>query len=179
MEDKEFFNNHFINRTISFASPDSQWTLIKKLREFNDQRDPEMFLSSPHKPGGAYGTFLCSNPANPTEQNIMRIIMQVPYAGSEIAIHAERARQARDRLPTPGQEMLNAYSTLTKLGSDFTPRLVNVKWAEQTDRDIVPGGSIVYLLLEKLPGRQLGLWFWDLNREERDRVRGAFKVAWT
>ncbi|PWY80470.1 hypothetical protein BO94DRAFT_163425 [Aspergillus sclerotioniger CBS 115572] len=76
MEGKEFFSDSFINKTITFSSPDSHYRLIKKLREFNDQRDPEMFLNSPDKPGGAYGTFLCSNTVNPTEEKIMRIIMQ-------------------------------------------------------------------------------------------------------
>ncbi|RAL03045.1 uncharacterized protein BO80DRAFT_443295 [Aspergillus ibericus CBS 121593] len=178
MEDKELFNDSFIGRVISFSDPDSEWVLVKKLREFNDQSDPGMFLRWPDKPGGAYGTFLCQD-ASSKDKKIMRILMQVPYAGSEIAIHAERARQARDQRPTAGQEMLHAYTNLTELGSDFTPRVSERKDGQTSRYRPRSRWTDLYLFLEKLPGKQLGPWFWDLEREERDRVREAFESAWT
>lgn len=43
---------------------------------------------------------------------------------------------------------------------------------------MVPGGPIVYLLIEKLPGVQFGSWFKMLDRPVRDIVYQTFKNAW-
>jgi hypothetical protein len=40
----------------------------------------------------------------------------------------------------------------------------------------LPGGYIVYILMELLPGEPLE-YFWELPLKERDEVRKAFRTA--
>lgn len=55
---------------------------------------------------------------------------KVPYAGLEIAIHAERARQAVDDLPSYGLQLLAAHMTLNEMNYKSAPRLPQVKKEE-------------------------------------------------
>lgn len=47
----------------------------------------------------------------------------------------------------------------------------------QTEEMCLPGGYIVFMLMEKLPGKMI-LDFWDYDLETRDRIREAFKSCW-
>lgn len=37
---------------------------------------------------------------------------------------------------------------------------------------------MIYILVEHLPGIQMGLWFWDKDRATRDRICEATREAW-
>lgn len=74
--------------------------------------------------------------------------------------------------------MFDAYTMLTEKGCASTPQLLQVKQEKQEPTDMVPGGQVVYLLVEKLPGKQLGSEFWELYQDKRDAIRRAFKTAW-
>jgi hypothetical protein len=65
---------------------------------------------------------------------------------------------------------------LSRLGCSSTPKLLDYQLASQSQNDYVPGGFIVYLLMEKVPGRNL-VNFPDLPMPERDQVRLAFAKA--
>ncbi|RJE23405.1 hypothetical protein PHISCL_04257 [Aspergillus sclerotialis] len=130
------------------------------------------------RPCGAYGTFRASS-ANGSDITIIKIIMQIPYHGSEFAIPAERGRQASTKLPFYGRDMLKVFETLTNNKCTSSPALISVNHEKQDDESkMVPGGFMTYLLLEHLPGIQMGPCFWDLNREERDKIRSAFRTSW-
>jgi hypothetical protein len=47
----------------------------------------------------------------------------------------------------------------------------------QTDSMVLPGGYIVFILMDKLPGKPI-LDFWDYDLETRNRIREAFKSSW-
>ncbi|PGH19045.1 hypothetical protein AJ79_00079 [Helicocarpus griseus UAMH5409] len=66
--------------------------------------------------------------------------------------------------------------TLTQLGCSCTPKLLGHKLVSQGPDDYVPGGFILYLLIEKLAGRNL-VDFAQLPMFERDQVRLAFAKA--
>ncbi|KAK2767508.1 hypothetical protein FQN54_003665 [Arachnomyces sp. PD_36] len=68
------------------------------------------------------------------------------------------------------------YKRLGELRCRCTPKLLGHKLVSQSEDDDVPGGFILYLLIQKLPGRNL-VNFGDLPISERDEVRLAFAKA--
>jgi hypothetical protein len=65
---------------------------------------------------------------------------------------------------------------LTEAGCTSTPRLLGCQRLTQTDKMWLPGGYLVCILVELVPGTSLDS-FWDLPRDERDHARKAFRVA--
>lgn len=106
------------------------------------------------------------------------IYSRIPYAGSEFAIHAERARQATDKLPYYASLDIEACQTLTRNRCTSTPLIRQYRIAEQDDYGIVPNGFSHYILLDKAPGVQLEDVFWTSLPDERGVIRDAFKHAW-
>lgn len=67
---------------------------------------------------------------------------------------------------------------LTIQGCKSSPPLINWKREEQNGNGHVPGGFIVYLVTEELPGKRLSRdAYWNLSSKERNEIRDAFKVA--
>jgi hypothetical protein len=66
---------------------------------------------------------------------------------------------------------------LTQQGCLSTPRLLSYCQIQQTDETVLPGGYIVFLLMEKLPGKMI-MDFWDYDFEKRTQIREAFKASW-
>ncbi len=65
---------------------------------------------------------------------------------------------------------------LTDLGCTSTPRLLDYERTIQDDKMWLPGGYMVYILMELLPGDPV-YDFWALPWKERDEVRKAFRPA--
>ena len=74
--------------------------------------------------------------------------------------------------------MLHTLEQITEQNLKSGPRLLAMDLQTQSLDDFVPGGFSLFLLLEKLPGLQLGPSFWDFPRSERNRIRANFKSAW-
>ncbi|PLB39655.1 uncharacterized protein BDW47DRAFT_116451 [Aspergillus candidus] len=180
MTETYFFHSDIIGKEIHFfENYVSTWILERKIGEMNDQLTALNYEEF-QKASGAYGTFICSQRNNRNNVAIIKIFLQVPYQGSEHAIHAERARQATQTLPMAGQEQLDALRILTANHCVSTPTLLSQKIEQQSqDSPLVPGGFAVYLLIEHAQGIQLTeAIFWAFKRQERDRVREAVKSAW-
>ncbi|KAE8142896.1 hypothetical protein BDV38DRAFT_277709 [Aspergillus pseudotamarii] len=172
----EFFDESWLGKVISFTGPNTSWRLTGKLRDKNDQFSAGEMKHFPDAISGAYGTFRCQNVHSIAESAIMRIAMQIPHAGAK---PDSFTGQASGSLPSYGQLMLDAYGTLQTRECRSAPRLLNMKRESQDHTGMLPGGSILYLLIEKAPGEQLDSpGFWGLGRRERDRIRQAFKAAW-
>lgn len=72
---------------------------------------------------------------------------------------------------------LKALEQLTRERCSSAPKLLKYKQDRQ-DRDMsVPGGYIVYILMDRLPGVRLND-FWARDATERQEIRDAFKVAY-
>ena len=71
---------------------------------------------------------------------------------------------------------IDRLDTLTELGCTSTPSLIDYERQVQDSKMWLPGGYIVYILMELLPGISLDN-FWELPRQERDDVRKAFRTA--
>jgi hypothetical protein len=71
---------------------------------------------------------------------------------------------------------LNYLNHATKKGSTCTPRLIDYQPEAQSETDYVPNGFKLYILMEKVPGRNL-VNFGELEMIERDQIRIAFSKA--
>ena len=74
-----------------------------------------------------------------------------------------------------GIELRN-LEMLTLLESTCTPKLLDHFCERQAKDNYVPNGFIIYMLMEKIPGRNL-MNFGELPIEERDQIRIAFALA--
>ena len=68
---------------------------------------------------------------------------------------------------------------LAKHGCSSAPRLISWKREKQDKEMCVPGGYVVYILMEKLPGvHPLNFWAEEyFSRRDRDEIRRAFREA--
>lgn len=154
----------------------SQWEIVKKLNEYDLQ------LSEEHHRLGlrlslATTKLLCRDPKDHTKQAFMRISLQVPYRGTEMDDTDTRAKQATTLTP---QELI-AYQELTEK-SMSTPKLLGYRTTTQDSSGVVPGGFVVWLVWEMVPGLRLGSKdgsdvFWDLAYAEREEIRVSFVKA--
>lgn len=169
----------------------SQWKIVKKLKEKCTQEDEEDWELFDHISSQAIAMFECVD-LDTNESAFMKIYIQfvlpsicriyhhltpeclrIPYAGSEIYLPEETAQQA-----VPDAE-INEHIALLTMKCKSTPTLIAWKREIQDDLGFVPGGYIVYLVTKKMPGIRLSLdTFWELSRDQRDEIRAAFKVAW-
>jgi hypothetical protein len=65
---------------------------------------------------------------------------------------------------------------VTKHKSTCTPKLIDYAIEAQGEKDSVPGGFRLFILMEKVPGRNL-VNFGEFEMAERDQVRIAFAKA--
>jgi hypothetical protein len=79
------------------------------------------------------------------------------------------------------QELL-AYQELTSQNLGFTPKLLGYKTTTQDKTGLVPGGFVIWLVWEMVPGLRLGSKdifgshaFWDLDDGEREEIRQHFE----
>lgn len=119
--------------------------------------------------------FECHNAAG-GQQAFMRVYAQVPHTCYEDADRATRAREATEFTPPE----LKAYKFLKEKRSQNTPLLLAYKQGSQdSSSGAVPRGHLTWIVWEKVPGERLGDFksafvYWDMNREERKRVREVF-----
>ncbi|KAJ5492654.1 hypothetical protein N7539_001400 [Penicillium diatomitis] len=122
----------------------------------------------------ASAKYLCSDPKSRTRKALMRIYAQVPHGKTEMHDTATRSQQATTFEPLE----LIAYRDLTERGSSETPGLLGYKTGKQDRSGLVPGGFMIWLVWEIVPGLRLGDGngadaFWALESDERERVRMA------
>ena len=138
-------------------------------------------LRLPPSPGHAL--FLCQDTGNTNEQALMRIHVQIPYAGSEFELPDKRALQASEEVNWCNESELHALQLSTTHRCKYLPTLLSFRKGSQAPTGLLPGGYISYLLMTNMPGIRLGTHvendsiFWSLPRTERDDIRAAFKVA--
>ncbi|KAL2843450.1 hypothetical protein BJX68DRAFT_270182 [Aspergillus pseudodeflectus] len=178
---ERFFFNDWVGKTIKLTTtnPPSGWKLVTKLSDKNTQESAESYHESP-SPGAAYGSFICHRANDPADVAFLRIIMQIPYGGSEYAIHAERARQASsETVSGMTYSELCAVELLRDNDCTAAPRIRTHEETTQDDTMLVPGGPLHYILIDKAGRVQLNdEIFWAYPRNERDRIREAYKEAW-
>ncbi|OOF95217.1 hypothetical protein ASPCADRAFT_406036 [Aspergillus carbonarius ITEM 5010] len=151
------------------------WVIKEKLNEINQQLDEED-IPIANGPGYACARFLVEKElpttATPPIQAFMRTYLQVPIGGTEADPPATRARQATMEFYPRELEGLQRCTT-----SGVTPVLWDQKWERQGEEGVVPGGFILRIVWEIVPGMRLGdvygsTVFWTLDEKKREVIRG-------
>ncbi|KAJ9320086.1 hypothetical protein DTO027B5_8855 [Paecilomyces variotii] len=96
-------------------------------------------------------------------------------------VNEEENHESRQATTYNPPELI-AYRDLTEKGSSHTPKLLGYKTDKQDRSGLVPGGFIIWLVWEIVPGLRLGDGngadpFWALEVYEREQVRLAFLEA--
>lgn len=102
---------------------------------------------------------------------------RIPFAESESEPPEHSQTQGTGTTGFAASE-LHALRLFTEKDCPSTPRLLDHKEDRQGPEGLVPGGFFVYLLMNKLPGYRLGARYWDLDNDERTKIREEFKIAW-
>ncbi|KAE8363523.1 hypothetical protein BDV27DRAFT_158690 [Aspergillus caelatus] len=108
-------------------------------------------------------------------------IPRIPCEGSEYQPADMRARQASTSYEDDFDIKSQVYvlEILTNHGCKSTPGILARKEDLQKKTDLVPGGYIVYVLMQYLLGIQLSEeFFWNSEYSVREEIRQAFKAAW-
>ena len=162
-----------VGNVISLSHPrPSKWRILEVLREHDYQR-----YETAADPSYASVQLSCNEVGGSRRRSMMRIVMQVPYLGTEEKDSATRAKQATKFRTAE----FRAFLTFEKQGSTCTPPLLGYLEDQQDRFGPVPGGFITYYAWEAMPGIVLGDYtgqapqFWTLDRTEREEIRVAFR----
>lgn len=174
----ETITTHCPKPPDSVLYPRRNWIIIEKLSEHPSPVTPEDYRDGM---GPAYtaGKYLCrlSGAGNAHILGFIRIYKQIPLAGTELDSSSVRKTQASN--PYNHVE-LDALKHLTENGCTATPALLGYRIDKQDANDLVPGGYIMYLVWEKVPGDPLDIdVFWSLPYNERKSIRDKFKEAYS
>ncbi|CAG8277709.1 unnamed protein product [Penicillium nalgiovense] len=132
---------------VPFEKPTiSAWSIRQKQSQHNYQRE-EWDLE--FGPSTAEATFHVQQDYGP--RAYMRVYMQVPHPSTEFEPREVRRRQAA---LCPHREV-NALKCFHQEHATMTPALLGVREELQGDDDVVPGGYIVYMVFQHVPGFRL------------------------
>ena len=159
----------------------TEWEILERLK----QEDFQAEKLNPSPPRYATLKLSCIKAnVNPNErltsEAFARVYVQVPYIGTEFDDPDSRALQAD---PTFQPDELDAYRKLSEhpVVSTFTPKLLGSKNSVQKPSGFVPGGFLILVVWERVPGLPLGdgtgkaTGFWDLHLRERRKIRETFE----
>ena len=194
-----FDDDEYIGTEVSFPSG-SVWRIDMKIREhgyYETQMDcEELDIQSE-----ARGVFICSkvsghgpstaivkirlqsvfpNTYGIHERYMLTLIARIPWFKTASKRPDVRAKQAVREMPSSFNREIEALCHLTKKQCSSTPKLFSWKADEQTDKEWVPGGYKLSILMEKLPGSDPSDLFLtgQMPIHERNSLRKAFKEAW-
>jgi hypothetical protein len=150
----------------------SKWRILEILHENEYQK-----YEGADEPSYASILLSCQEVDGSRRQSFMRVVMQVPFFDTEHKGSIGREEQATT-FRTP--EFL-AFMTFAQRNSTVTPHLLGYREDKQDGLGLIPGGFMTYYAWEVVPGEPLGDYtgeatrFWTLDREDRDKIRAAFK----
>lgn len=149
------------------------WVITAKLEEYSlrmYQKDIEEKLG----PGFAFAKYLCFRKGDQSrKQEFMRIYQQIPTVETEYGRFETRAEQAVPPIDLPE---LKAFVELTMHSCPVVPRLLGYQEGTQGKDGRVPGGFLVSVVWEKVPGEPLSQeYFWSLEFEHREAIRQEFR----
>ncbi|KAL1998286.1 hypothetical protein VTN02DRAFT_6464 [Thermoascus thermophilus] len=172
-----FDDDDFINSTVSFPS-ESTWKLERKLQE-NEYYIPKDTAQIDGLGSEARAVFIGSKLSGDGPQEaIIKIRMQIPWMGTVTKKPLIRAKQATPEMIAQSKMEVETLSILTNAHCSCTPALFSWVKKQQGNDQWVPGGYILYILMEKLPGVNPAPIYDHMTRQERDDLRAAFKAAW-
>lgn len=152
------------SRVISFSNDEHEyetWTTGNKIQE-NNRPNISRPLTSTNTVPEASATFECFNHARHTSGKL-KVVIQMPYSGSENESWLSRGEQATSKLSEPLRAELESLMRRKQECGLGAPMLFLWKVETQTSAMPVPGGYIVYILTDhikkEIPAKQ-----WYLKR---------------
>ncbi|KAK2811178.1 hypothetical protein FQN50_002275 [Emmonsiellopsis sp. PD_5] len=115
---------------------------------------------------------------NPGMKAILKIRQQIPASDPDDLEPQEDVSwdKPHEKVGECALEEVKNILALTEAGCTCTPKFLDIILEKQSKYDPVPDGFRLYILMEKVPGRNL-LNFGKLPLAERDQVRIAFAKA--
>ncbi|KAK2861235.1 hypothetical protein FQN49_004409 [Arthroderma sp. PD_2] len=160
-----------VPRIFSILTDTAKWKLgpIFSERETYDE-DDDIFHDFITEVAGVCVVTQVEGP-NPGLQGIAKIRMQIP---NDYEVPAPTKPQVSST--RTGFEALN-LKELTECGCTCTPKLLDLGLFKQTaEDDPLPGGFMTFIVMERLPGRNL-VNFADLPMSERDQVSEFYALG--
>ncbi|OJJ77943.1 hypothetical protein ASPBRDRAFT_655931 [Aspergillus brasiliensis CBS 101740] len=117
--------------------------------------------------------------SKPPVNEYMRVYKQISTKEIVADRPEVRARQAQALVPPE----LKAYRQLTRNESTFIPKLLDSLEGRQNFYGFVPGGFVVWIVTEQVPGVRLGNsvsdeTFWSMEPSVRAEIRASFKEGY-
>jgi hypothetical protein len=193
-EDIPWISAHLQGTDIRFPN-DTTWRLTEVLSE------KDVFFDE--GPAEASAVFICKQQDSEQigHEAVVRVRMQYETSylhrhdshqvitripSSEKELHPDPKHRAREASKTPSMYTkmeITALKRLTRVKCPHTPKLLSILRKEQDSTMWVPGGWLIFILMEKVPGEPLD-HFWKpsmerpaMTRSQRDEVRKDFKEA--
>ncbi|OKO96419.1 hypothetical protein PENSUB_10594 [Penicillium subrubescens] len=164
-----------VGKVISLSHPKpSKWRILEVLGEHDWQK-----YETARYPSYVAVQLSCIEVGGSGRRSMMRIVMQVPYLGTEDK-DKDSATRAKQATKFRSAEF-RAFLTFEKQHSTCTPPLLGYLEDQQDRFGPVPGGFITYYAWEAVPGIRLGDYtgkapqFWTLDKKEREEIRVAFR----
>lgn len=164
----------------------TQWKIDDKLSQGQNQREKADSRHPASNPSSAATTFRVQGLGRNGRVAYMRVILRIPHLETEYESPDIRRQQAT--LCHSGE--LEAYKKFHAQNAEMTPSLLAIKEEAQKNDGFVPGGFVVLVVYEKVPGIRLaeddtcypGLplhtFFTKFNRAERDKIREKFNEVY-
>lgn len=157
---------------IYFPKTKTEWKIEQILTErVFDARD-----TGEHDLYEASGICIAVQTEGPSKSSeaILRVRMQIPpdTSNDEDDDDREHSKFAKDEISWMADNEIDFLEQLTEKGCSCTPKLLDYRISTQTKDQYVPGGYIAFILMEKVPGRNLNN-FHTFTLKERDEVRIA------
>ncbi|KAI2793865.1 hypothetical protein POX_a00452 [Penicillium oxalicum] len=156
--------------------PTKTWVTSERIEELS-LVVTQQAIDLGYKPGFAAAKFFCYSKDNPSQETaFMRVYRQIPLSGTEWTPSCTRAAQA---LPQAKIRELIAYKTLQSQACPVVPQLLGYQEELQGDDGLVPGGSSITIVWQKVPGFSLSReYFWNLDFDHREAIREEFRHAY-
>ncbi|KAK2812929.1 hypothetical protein FQN50_000950 [Emmonsiellopsis sp. PD_5] len=175
---QNWIDDLFVGVKLLCSGGSIKWELGEKLSE-KARFVPELITGTGLPEADAQAVYHCKQIKGPSVgmDAIAKVRMQVPpeYPASLNPL-VRRELALRDP-PCWTTDELQTLRDLNQKGCKVTPKLLNVERSLQDwDHMPVPGGYMIFIVMEKVPGVPL-VDFWDYDFPKREMIRAAFRSA--
>ncbi|KAK2794011.1 hypothetical protein FQN50_009960 [Emmonsiellopsis sp. PD_5] len=158
-----------------YQAQDIEWLIGQKISE-KTTYIPGASRKDGRPRSEAQAVYHCQQITGPEigKEAIVKVRMQVP---TEYPPDRRSLQPYENPGPSTCRE-INSLSHFNARGCSVTPKLLHVVKSLQEEWMLVPGGYIVFLVMEKVPGDPLD-GFWGYDPPKREKVRAAFRRGLT
>lgn len=165
-----------ILRSVSHGEKKVDWEIIQILHEQDCQA-----TENNSRPSYASIKMRCIDTSDPSKQALVKFFIQIPWVNTELQDSTTRAKQAT--VFDPRDYVAFKILSENPETSKFVPKIIEYTKVQQRIHvdSPVPGGFLIRLVWEVVPGVQLGDFsgkahaFWKLEPDKRQLAREVFE----